>query len=130
MFVVQQIVRHKSSINERRGCMVEPTNVTIDGYPFVCVPLSQADFNDVAAIYVIICVAPGGSWTVVDVGQTGELGTRIDAHKRKECWKEKCPNGNLWVCVHRMPSDKYSKEDRLKREKEIRAIHPNICGER
>lgn len=110
--------------------MVEPTNLTIDGYAFACVRLSDADFKDVAAIYVIICVASGGSWTVIDVGQTGQLGTRIDTHERIDCWGKKCPNGNIWVCIHRMPSDKYTEEDRRKREKEIRSKHTNLCGER
>jgi len=52
------------------------TNLTIGRYPFVCVLLPEADFSDVAAVYVISCVASDGGSTVLDVGQTTELGTK------------------------------------------------------
>jgi len=55
--------------------------VTISGRPFSCVSLAQADFVDMDAVYVILCVKPDKSWTVLDVGQTGELGSRIDSHE-------------------------------------------------
>jgi hypothetical protein len=63
----------------------QTANVTIGGYPFVCVSLANADFADIAAIYVILCVAKDRSWRVLDVGQTGELGDRIDSHDRRTC---------------------------------------------
>lgn len=106
------------------------SNLTIGGYSFVCVPRSQADFKDIAAIYVIICVKSDGSWFVLDVGQSGELGDRIDSHDRKECWKRHCSMGNIWVCVHKMPSDMYSREDRLNREKELRDKLNPKCGKK
>ncbi|MBT9156853.1 MAG: hypothetical protein DDT37_01844 [Firmicutes bacterium] len=86
------------------------TNVPIGGYPFVCVSLTQADFLDVTAIYVILCVAQDGSWTVLDVGQSGQVGSRIDEHDRKGCWERNCPNKNIWMCVYRMPSTQYTKQ--------------------
>ncbi len=104
------------------------TNLTIAGYPFICVRLAEADFRDIAAIYVIICVGEDRNWTVLDVGQSGELGTRIDSHTRKECWTRSCPTGNIWVCVYRMPSNQNTKEDRLKLETYIRQQTKPICG--
>lgn len=109
----------------------QTANVTIGGYPFVCVSLANADFKDVAVIYVILCVDKDGSWKVLAVGQTGELGDRIDSHDRKTCWQNNCSNKNIWVCVYRMPSDKYTKQDRLKVEKHIRDTYgPLPCGKR
>jgi hypothetical protein len=105
-------------------------DVTIGSYPFVCVPLGEADFSDVAAVYVILCVAAGGSQTVLDVGQTGQLGSRIDEHERKDCWQKNCPSGNIWVCVYRMPSHIYSESDRLKVENELRQRFNPPCGKR
>lgn len=105
-------------------------NLTIEGYPFVCVRLSDADFTDSAAIYVIICVAQDGSWTPLDVGQSGELGSRIDSHERKACWFRNCQNNNIWVCVYRMPSDQYTKEDRLRIERLLRQKLRPPCGKR
>ena len=105
--------------------MAKSTTLTIDGLSAVCVPLDDADFSDIAAIYIIICVAPDGSWTIIDIGQSGEVGTRIDSHDRRDCWKRKCPKGNLWVCVHPMPTKTYTKQDRLDLEHSLRSKHSN-----
>jgi len=104
--------------------------IIIDGLAFQCVRLSDPDFKDIAAIYVIICVDKDGKWKVLDVGQTGELGERIDHHDRKKCWEDNCPNKNIWFCVYKMPSDKYSKQDRLDVEKKLRAKHNPSCGKK
>jgi hypothetical protein len=107
------------------------TNLTIGNYPFVCVPLSDADFSDVAAVYVIICVGDNGSWRVLDVGQTGELGNRIDSHERRACWEKNCQGQNIWVCVYQMLSNEYTETDRLDVEKQIRNAYGSIpCGKR
>ncbi len=109
----------------------QTANVTIGGYPFVCVSLANADFTDVASIYVILCVGQDGKWSVVDVGETGELGDRIDSHDRKTCWQNNCSSGNIWVCAYRMPSAQYTPEDRRKVEKQIRDTYgPLPCGTR
>ncbi len=111
--------------------MDAPVAVTISGRAFSCVRLAEADFRDVAAIYVILCVKPDSSWTVLDVGQTGELGTRIDSHDRRECWARNCETKNIWVCVYPMPSTRYSPQDRRALEAEVRRqYNPVPCGQR
>jgi hypothetical protein len=110
--------------------MAGPTNVTIGGTTFVCVPLADANFTDVAAVYVVLCVAGDGSWTVLDVGQSGEVGSRIDNHDRRECWKRNCPSGNIWVCVYPMPLSRYSKEQREHFENGLRNQYSPTCGKR
>lgn len=110
--------------------MADTANVTIGGLSFACVRLANADFADVAAIYVILCVDQNGGWTVLDVGQSGELGTRIDSHDRQGCWSRNCPSGNIWVCVYCMPSNKYTKEDRMRLEKTLRDQYNPSCGKR
>jgi hypothetical protein len=106
------------------------SNLNISGYPFLCVPIAEANFNDTAAIYVIICVASDGSWTPVDVGQSGQLGARLDSHDRSSCWYRNCTNGNLWACVYQMPGKDFSKDDRLKVEHLIRTNLNPSCGNR
>jgi len=106
------------------------TNITIGRYPFICVPLAQADFADVAAIYAIICVAQDGSWTTLDVGQSGQVGSRIDDHDRRSCWERKCLNRNIWVCVYRMPSAQYTKQEREQLESALRTQLNPKCGKR
>lgn len=104
--------------------------VTIEGKTFQCVKLSDADFKDIAAIYVIICVDKDGSWTVLDVGQSGELGERMDSHDRKQCWLNNCPNKNVWVCIYPMPSKDHSKQDRLDLEGKLRDALKPTCGKK
>lgn len=106
------------------------TQVTIGGRIFSCVRLSEANFKDVASIYVILCVAQDGSWAVLDVGQSGEVGSRIDAHNRQDCWKSNCPNNNIWVCVYPMPSSQYSRQDREQLESYLRSQYNPLCGKR
>ncbi len=111
--------------------MDTPVTLTISGHSFYCVPLAQADFSDLAAVYVILCVKPDKSWTVLDVGQTGVLGSRIDSHDRRECWTKNCATKNIWVCVYSMPSTKYSPQDRRDLEAEMRKQHSYApCGQR
>lgn len=104
--------------------------VSIEGRNFQCVRLADADFRDVAAVYVIICVYEGGTWDTLDVGQTGELDDRIDSHGRQKCWKENCPHQNIWVCVYSMPSPQFTLQERLELEKELRANLNPPCGKR
>jgi len=106
------------------------TQVTIGGRSFSCVRLSETNFKDVAAIYVILCVAKDGSWTVLDVGQSGEVGSRIDTHDRQECWRNNCSNNNIWVCVYPMPSSQYTKQDREQFESSLRTQYSPACGKR
>jgi hypothetical protein len=110
--------------------MSNSVNLTIAGLPCVCVPLSDVDFSDIAAIYIIICVHPDKSWTIIDIGESGELGSRIDDHDRRVCWEGKCTSKNIWVCVYQMPTSKYSKKDRLNLEHKLRSQHSNLCGKR
>lgn len=104
--------------------------LTIGGRKFHCTKLSEADFNNIAAIYVIICVDKDRKWIVIDVGQTGELGNRFDQHDRKNCWINNCPNKNIWVCIYPMPTNTYSKRERLDFEENIRSQYNPPCGKR
>ncbi len=104
------------------------TDVTIGGRTFACVPLSQADFSDIATVYVILCVAQEGSWAELDVGQSGQVGSRIDDHDRKTCWARNCTNSNIWVCVYRMPSSQYTRQDREQFESYLRNHYHPPCG--
>jgi hypothetical protein len=102
----------------------------IRGYEFTCYPLSQASFINIAAVYVIIGVAQSGSWTVLDVGQSGELGERIEGHPREGCWRQNWPNGNIWVCVYPTPGSSFTKEQRAKIEGLLREQLKPLCEER
>ena len=108
----------------------EPVAVTIGGVSFQCVRLVNANFADRAAVYVILCVADGGSWTVLDVGQSGQVGSRIDSHDRRACWARNCTSNNIWVCIYPMPTSQFTEQDRLNLERKLRQQYNPPCGSR
>lgn len=78
---------------------------------------------DRAAVYVILDT----NRDLIDVGQSGETGTRLSNHDRKLCWNR---NGGKWFAVRWMPSDRYSREDREALESEIRNNYDLSCGKK
>ncbi|MEQ8524713.1 hypothetical protein [Gracilimonas sp.] len=109
--------------------MAETPTVTINERTFNAYKLEGTTFNNIAAIYVIICVDNQGKWFIVDVGETGELGDRIENHDRRDCWAKNCDH-TLWVCVLSTPSKQYTQKDRLLIEAEIRDQHNPPCGQK
>lgn len=97
--------------------------VTIAGYSFEGPYEIGKKIIDRAAVYVIL----DNSNNVIDVGQSGETGTRLSNHERKPCWDR---NGGKWFAVKWMPSDRYSREDRENLEKEVRKEEKPPCGEK
>jgi len=90
-------------------------NVNIEGYPFVCVPLDEATFSDTSAVYLVISLTKDGkTGRYLDVGQSEEIISRIDNYTKNKCWFENGPNKNIWVCIHRMPDEQFSKENRAR----------------
>jgi len=78
---------------------------------------------DRAAIYMILT----SNNSVVDVGQSGEAGTRLANHDRSTCWTR---NGGTQFVVKWMPTSTYRKEDREQLEKSIRDRYNPTCGDR
>jgi len=110
--------------------MPDAVNLTIGSYPFQCYRLADAAFINIAGVYVIIGVAEDGKWTVLDVGQSGELGERIQGHPRSESWHRNWPNGNIWVCVYPTPTNQFTKDQRTTIERSLRDSYRPLCGER
>ncbi|MCD6115349.1 GIY-YIG nuclease family protein [bacterium] len=103
--------------------MEEVKNMIISGYSFEGPYVVGKKVINRAAIYVIL----DSSNVVVDVGQSGQMGTRLLNHERKPCWDR---HGGKWFAVKWMPSDRYSREDRERIEHEIRLKEKPFCGER
>ena len=76
-----------------------------------------------APVYVIT----NYSKDIIDVGQSGETGTRLDNHERRPCWKK---NDGYYFYICWMPSDRYTQDDRLELERRIRREYFLSCGEK
>lgn len=105
-----------------------PIELTICGFSFTCLPLADADFKDDAAIYAVISVKPDGTFDVLDVGQSGHVDQRIDSHDRRDQWLQNRSAEMIWVGVHPMPTDTFSKMERLGREAKLRYELNPPCG--
>lgn len=95
----------------------------ISGYSFEGPYEIGKKIIDRAAVYVIL----DSDNNVVDVGQSGEAGTRLLNHERKPCWDR---NSGKWFAVRWMPSNQYSKEDREGVESKIRENEDPPCGKK
>ena len=73
-----------------------------------------------AGIYMIIAGSktPSNEWStssyeLLDIGQSGETGVRLDTHDRRDCWhNEKSANKTILFKFARMPSSEYDETDR------------------
>lgn len=90
--------------------------------------LSSTDFVDKAAIYAILCNGNSFSqYKILYIGESGEVGTRLSTHNKKECWKNNC-RGNLYVSVLSLPSSSYSKQQRLDIETSLIRDKNPVCN--
>jgi len=98
--------------------------------PFSCVKLAEADFKDRAAVYAVLSVHANDEWTVLDVGQSGDVGPSVAAHPRNAGWKAHSPTGDIWIGIYSMPTASYKKEDRFAIERKLRKQYHPPCGKR
>lgn len=96
------------------------TTITIGKYSFDGpYSLDSKDFIDRAAIYAILCLNTStNKYTVVYIGESGEVGTRLSNHNKKYCWRNHCAT-SLHVAIFYTPTNRYSMEDRLRIESEL-----------
>jgi len=97
--------------------------ITISGYYFEGPYVVGKKVINRAAIYVIL----NSSNTIIDIGQSGQAGTRLLTHERKPCWYI---YGGKWFAIKWIPSDRYGREDREKLEHRIRSREDPPCGEK
>ena len=100
-------------------------NIAIGNYDF------EGPFDDASAlkqqsgVYVILGHnSTETHWTVVDVGESGDVRARIQGHDRKDCWAKQ-PFQTLIVAVHYCDA-----VPRMHIEKILRENHNPPCGDR
>jgi len=69
------------------------------------------------------------SYELLDIGQSGETGVRLDIHERRNCWSgRKSSNKTVVFKFAAMSSDKYDETDRRIVECCLRAHTRPLCG--
>ncbi len=100
-------------------------NIEITGYNFEGPFKSTTNFKDQSGVYVILCKNAGNNeYEVIDVGESGQIKTRVEDHGRENCWKERCLN--LEFAAYYITGE----NARRNVEKEIRQEYTPPCGER
>lgn len=97
----------------------------VGNYSFEGPYTSTNSLQDRSGVYVIVCHS-GGNYSLVDVGESGTVKSRIESHDRKSCWNGNC-NSTLNVAVLYTPN--LQQTGRRKIEQEIRNQFNPPCGE-
>ena len=75
-----------------------------------------------AGVYAVLCLS-NGNYTVIDIGESGNVRERLQTHDRKDCWGKNC-EGTLYYAAH------YNAENRHTIEQFLRKTFNPPCGER
>lgn len=86
--------------------MVHTTNLQLTGaskraYSFQVFPWGT-NFNSSGAVYAILRKTPSGNYSVLYIGQTGDLSERFDNHHKQACFDR---NGKTHIAVHPEPTE-------------------------
>lgn len=101
--------------------------ITIAGYTFEGPYSSTSSLEDRSGVYAILCRKNSEQYTLVDVGESATVRTRVDNHDRKSCWIRNC-NSSLAVAVLYTPH--LQQPGRMEIEQEIRTRLRLPCGAR
>ena len=104
--------------------MTTQTTIQIGSYTFEGPHSNTGSLRNAAGVYVILC-AGQNNYTVTDVGESGDVKTRVDNHDRADCWKRNCST-QLSVAVLYTPN--LSEAMRRAIESEIRTQYRPACG--
>jgi len=97
--------------------------ITVRGYSFDGPYTSKSSIKNESGVYAIHD-HNNEKYYIIDVGESGEIASRLDNHEREDCWnKEK--NGNLTFSALYV-----TEQEREKIEQEIRSQYNVPCGER
>ncbi len=81
-----------------------------------------------SGVYAVLSRAKNNDkWTVLDVGESHDVKTRVENHERAPCWKRN-NKGAIGYAPYYTPNKQQA--ERVKIEQEIRAEYNPPCGDR
>ena len=101
--------------------------ITIAGYHFEGAYDTTTGLPDSAGIYVILDYHLNGNPSVLDVGESETIKTRIDNHERQPCWNR---NGQGYVRFAVLYTTTWTAAQRRSVESTIRQQYQPPCGDR
>ena len=101
-------------------------SIKIGNYKFEGPYTSTASLEDKSGIYAILCHS-GEKYSLVDVGESATVKSRVEGHDRKDCWKKNC-SSTLEVAVLYTPNKQ--QPGRMAIEQELRDEYTLPCGKK
>ncbi|WFS62292.1 hypothetical protein LF599_16770 [Pseudodesulfovibrio thermohalotolerans] len=103
-------------------------SITIAGYPAEGPYTSTGKLHDRSGVYTILTRKDSTEkWTVLDVGESKELKSRVENHDRAGCW-DRHSKGILGYAPHYTPNKQQAGRKEI--EQAIRAKYNPACGDR
>ncbi|MFH1118711.1 MAG: hypothetical protein V1775_02730 [Bacteroidota bacterium] len=101
-------------------------SIKIGDYDFEGPFLTTNSISDVSGVYSILCYKDS-LYSVIDIGESATLKTRLDTHDRRPCWKNEC-KGTIYFSVLYTPYQQQA--GRMEIEQELRDHYNPPCGKR
>jgi hypothetical protein len=99
--------------------------VQIEEYEFEGPYTHTSSLKDDGGLYVLLDRRADGNWYVVDVGESGQIKTRIEGHDRRDSWL-RVRTGILGVAVLYTPG--WTPDQRRVLERAVRSRYEPACG--
>ncbi len=98
-------------------------SIAIGGYNFEGPFTDEAHLRAASGVYAILG-GNGGQWSVVDIGESGNVQERVRNHDRSDCWRKK-GHSTLAAAAFYVPE-----AQRMRIEQSLRQQFRPPCGER
>lgn len=99
--------------------------IKIGRYSFDGIFHDLSSISDKSGVYAVFSIK-GKKETLIDVGESAKVYSRLKNHSRKDCWSKHNPNENWGFAVHYTYG--LHKAGRLHVEQEIRRNQNLACG--
>lgn len=99
-------------------------SIEVGKYTFEGPYTTPEKLEDRAGVYAIHCYRDD-KYSLIDVGESATVKSRVETHDRKDCWKRECA-GTLMVSVYYTPN--LQQAGRMQIEQEIRDQYNPPCG--
>ena len=100
--------------------------ITISDYSFAGPFTSIASLEDRSGVYAVLTPSDGNNYTVLDVGESSTVKSRVENHDRKDCWQRRANSGKLAYSALYMSGE----QQRQATEQKIRQKYDPPCGKR
>lgn len=95
--------------------------ILIDGYNFEGPYLNPQSLQTRSGVYAVLGANGNGNHSVIDIGESGDIQTRVLQHDREPCWRRQGKQ-LAYAALY------LNERDRMRIEQELRAKFDPPCG--